>query len=136
VENRLTVGGVASASGVTPDAVRYYERLRLLTRATRTTSGYRVFDAGAIDRVRTIRRAQALGLSLAEIGALFPIGRLGRAQCRSVRVLLSDKIAATDEHIDRLRKFGRELRTYLSACDRALASGRETTCPVFSSQPE
>jgi DNA-binding transcriptional MerR regulator len=132
VEQRLTVGAVASASGVTPDAIRYYERLRLLSRATRTSSGYRVFETGTIGRVKTIRRAQSLGLSLAEIGALFPIGRLGRAQCRGVRSLLADKIAATDEQIERLRKFGRELGSYLTACDRALASGRETTCPVFS----
>jgi DNA-binding transcriptional MerR regulator len=37
VKDGLTVGGVASAAGVTPDSVRYYERLRLLSKAPRTS---------------------------------------------------------------------------------------------------
>jgi DNA-binding transcriptional MerR regulator len=132
VKNELTVGGVASAAGVTPDAVRYYERLKLLSTAPRATSGYRVFDIGVVGRVRAIRRAQAIGMSLAEIGALFPQGRLGRAECQRVRILLAEKIAATDARIADLRHFRRELRSNLGACDRAIAGRRDAPCPVFA----
>lgn len=131
MKDELTVGGVASAAGVSPDAVRYYERLKLLSRAPRATSGYRVFDIGVVDRVRAIRRAQALGMSLAEIAALFPQGRLGRAECRRVRSLLAEKIAETTLRIADLRKFRRELRSHIDACDRAIAGTGDAPCPVF-----
>lgn len=127
----LTVGGVASAAGVSTDAVRYYERLKLLSKAPRDASGYRVFDVGVVDRVRAIRRAQALGMSLAEIGDLYPQGRLGRAECRRVRGLLADKIAVTDARIADLRRFKLELRSHLDACDRAIAARKDVPCPVF-----
>lgn len=132
MKGELTVGGVASAAGVSADAIRYYERLRLLARAPRATSGYRIFDVGVVDRVRAIRRAQALGMSLAEIGDLFPQGRLGRAECRRVRGLLADKIAVTDARIADLRRFRRELRSHLDACDRAIAGRCDVPCPVFA----
>ena len=132
MNNGLTVGGVAAAAGVTPDAVRYYEKLSLLRRASRTKSGYRVFESVAVYRVRAIRRAQALGMSLAEIGALFPQGRLGRAECQRVRGLLAEKIAETDARITDLRRFGRVLRSHLGACDRAISGRRDAPCPVFA----
>lgn len=129
---QLTVGGLASAAGVSPDTIRYYERLKLLARAPRTTSGYRTFSTGVVDRVRAIRRAQALGMSLAEISDLFPQGRLGRAECRRVRSMLADKIAETDARIADLRHFRQELRSHLDACDRAIAGRGDIPCPVFA----
>ena len=132
VKNGLTVGAVALEANVTPDAVRYYERLKLLPTTTRTPAGYRLFDRAAVDRVRAIRQAQALGMSLAEIRELFPQGQLGKAECRRVRGLLSEKIAETDEHIARLRRFHRDLRRYLATCDKAIRSGKDVTCPIFA----
>lgn len=131
VKDALTVGGVATAAGVSADAVRYYEKLRLLARATRAPSGYRVFDIGVVDRIRAIRRAQALGMSLAEIGDLFPQDRLGRAECRRVRGMLAEKIALTDARIADLRSFRLELRSSLNACDRAIAGRGDAPCPLF-----
>jgi DNA-binding transcriptional MerR regulator len=132
VKDGLTVGSVASAAGVTPDAVRYYERLRLLSKAPRTSSGYRIFETADIDRVRAIRRAQALGMTLVEIGSLFPQGGLGRAECRRVRSLLAEKIADADARIAELREFRRGLQSYLAACDRAILGRGDVPCPVFA----
>jgi DNA-binding transcriptional MerR regulator len=131
MKNGLTVGSVALAAGVTPDAVRYYERLKLISTASRTSSNYRLFDGADIDRVRAIRRAQSLGMSLDEIGALFPRGQMGRAECRRVRGLLAEKISETEARIVDLRRFRRELRSHLPACDRAISGRSDMPCPVF-----
>jgi hypothetical protein len=71
-------------------------------------------------------------MSLAEIGALFPQGRLGRAECKRVRGLLAGKISETDARIADLRKFRRELRSHLGACNRAIARRGDVPCPVFA----
>jgi DNA-binding transcriptional MerR regulator len=41
------IGDLAHATGLTPDAIRYYERQKLLPKAHRTTGGFRTYDASA-----------------------------------------------------------------------------------------
>jgi MerR family transcriptional regulator, redox-sensitive transcriptional activator SoxR len=62
----LTVGQVASRSGVAPSAVRYYEREGLI-RAERNAGGHRRFDPDVLRRLAFIRAARHVGLGLEEI---------------------------------------------------------------------
>ncbi|MDQ1657287.1 MAG: hypothetical protein QOD41_2370, partial [Cryptosporangiaceae bacterium] len=48
----LRVSELASAVGVAPDTIRYYERAGLLPAPDRTPSGYRAYGSGAVDRLR------------------------------------------------------------------------------------
>lgn len=66
----ITIGAAAKAAGVAIDTVRYYEREGLLASAARTASGYRVFAANDVERLRFIRKAKALGFTLADIADL------------------------------------------------------------------
>jgi hypothetical protein len=59
----LRIGAPADASGLTRDALRYYERQGLLPRSHRTSGGFREYDGSAVDRVRFIKQAQAHGLT-------------------------------------------------------------------------
>jgi MerR family transcriptional regulator, copper efflux regulator len=63
---------VASA-GVSVDTVRYYERSGLLAPAMHSRSGYRLYTHDQLRTLRFIRRAQALGFSLAEIAELLEL---------------------------------------------------------------
>ena len=63
----LRIGAVAAAAGLTPDAVRYYERVGLLPKAPRTGGRLRVYPRETIARLRFIRQAKGLGLELREI---------------------------------------------------------------------
>jgi len=64
----LTVGEIARRSGYAESAVRYYERLGLLT-ATRTAGGQRRFERSTLRRLAFIRAARNVGLSLDEVAA-------------------------------------------------------------------
>ena len=50
----LRIGALAKASGVSPDTLRYYEKLGLLPRSHRSTGGFREFGASAIDRIQFV----------------------------------------------------------------------------------
>jgi DNA-binding transcriptional MerR regulator len=63
----MRIGEVAAQAGVTTKAIRYYERIGLLAPPARTEAGYRRYDAGTLTRLRFVRAAQAVGLSLGEI---------------------------------------------------------------------
>jgi DNA-binding transcriptional MerR regulator len=60
---------LASASGVSPRALRYYEERGLLT-SGRLDNGYRDYDDAAVARVRNIRALLDAGLSAENIGEL------------------------------------------------------------------
>jgi MerR family mercuric resistance operon transcriptional regulator len=61
------IGEVAIRAGVSVDAVRYYERLKLLPRARRMSGGFRVFGVESVQRVQFIKQAHELGLTVDEI---------------------------------------------------------------------
>jgi DNA-binding transcriptional MerR regulator len=48
----LRVAELATAAGVRPDTIRYYERAGLPPASQRTAAGYRSYDAGALDRLK------------------------------------------------------------------------------------
>jgi len=66
----LTVGQLAKRLRLRPSALRYYEELGLLPPTAHSEGGYRLYDAAAEERLRFILRAQRLGFSLADVGAL------------------------------------------------------------------
>lgn len=65
--DEITIGELASRSGVAASALRFYEE-RGLVHSLRTGAGHRRFPRAAIRRVAFIVFAQKIGLSLEEIG--------------------------------------------------------------------
>ena len=55
------IGEAARRATVTVDAIRFYERRRLLPKAPRTPGRYRLYTIADVARPRFIRRVQALG---------------------------------------------------------------------------
>lgn len=114
----LRIGEVAERAGVSIDAVRYYERRRLLPAAPRTEGGFRLFTAETVERVRFIKQAQELGFSLDEIGELLTTG--GAEECRRVRDHLKVKLTELDGRIRLMQDFRKTLARHLAACEREL----------------
>ncbi|GAA3955647.1 MerR family transcriptional regulator [Actinomadura viridis] len=66
----LTIGELASYSGVTVRAVRHYHAKGLLPEPERDRSGYRRYDAGAVIELIKIRTLAQAGVPLARVGEL------------------------------------------------------------------
>ena len=125
----LTIGDLAERSQVSRDTLRFYERRRLLSAPRRTASGYRLYREDDANRVRFIRRAQTMGLTLEDIQELLRAQTLETAdQCRRVASRLRARIEAVDEKIAELRAFRAELARGLRDCERAGAT--PSCCPV------
>jgi len=128
-QSELRIGEVASRAGVSIDTVRYYEKRRLLPRAARTEGGFRLFALETVERVRFIKQAQDIGLSLEEIGQLLATG--GADECQRMSDLLRAKLGEIDERMELMRKFRQTLARHLSACEKELqAHGEAASCPV------
>ena len=130
-QTEFRIGEVAMRAGVSVDALRYYERVKLLPHAKRSSGGFRLFGFDAIERVRFIKQAQELGLTLDEIKGLLATG--GAEECRRVRDLLSKKIGELDGKMTAMKDFRRTLARHLSACERELEThGESACCPVVA----
>ncbi|GAB2576502.1 hypothetical protein Aab01nite_12950 [Paractinoplanes abujensis] len=64
------VSEVATAAGVAPSAVRFYEQHGIIT-AIRTAGDQRRFDESAACRIRVAKVAQRVGLTVREIAEIF-----------------------------------------------------------------
>lgn len=130
-QSEFRIGEVAARADVSVDTVRYYERLKLLPRARRSSGGFRLFDETVIDRVFFIKQAQELGFTLEEIKGLLATG--GAEECSKVHDLLTEKLQELDTRLQAMKKFRRVLARHLGKCERELREhGRDACCPVVS----
>lgn len=133
------IGELAALSGVTPDTLRYYERLGLLPRAQRTSGGFRVYTTKTLERLRFIKQAQSLGLTLQDVRDLlsYQSSARGSKRCQQVRDMLRSKLGEIEARLAELREFQNVLSGYLEECEQTLQAasrgkGRdEPACPVI-----
>ena len=116
----MTIGKVAALAGVSADAIRYYERLGLLPKPTRTRAGYRVYPPEIVKRLNLVRNAQRFGFSLREIAGFLRVRDTGGAPCRTVRAAAEQLLEAIDRQIADLGARREEMRKTLRGWDRRL----------------
>jgi len=118
--NRLTVGRVAEAAGVSPATIRHYERVGVLPKAVRTPAGYRVYPANAVHRVLLVRGALQFGFSLRQLAAFLRVRDSGGSPCRQVRAAGQQILEAADQQLQELRKARRMIAQTLRHWDVSL----------------
>ena len=118
----LRSGELAARAGVSKDTLRFYERRRLLPRPRRASNGYRRYPASALDRVRMIRSALAIGFTVEELSSILAVREAGGAPCRKVRNLAGEKLERLGEEIAALTRFHADLERVLADWDRRLES--------------
>jgi MerR family transcriptional regulator, copper efflux regulator len=106
----VRIGQLAARSGYSVRTIRFYEQSGLLPAPSRTPAGYRSYDQDAVTRLRFVRSAQALGLSLAEIAEVLRIRDHQGPPCSYVAELLDTHITALDARIKELTALRDELR--------------------------
>ncbi len=131
-EGTLTIGEVAAQAGVNVETLRYYERRGLLKEPARVASGRRRYPLEVVDFIRSVKQAQSLGFTLAEIEEFISVG--AHRPARSGEALAAGaarKLAEIDEKIAALH----EMRTGIEAiiehgCDSLTNCRCGAGCPV------
>lgn len=106
----MIIGEVARRAGVTPQTVRYYESLGLLSPVVRSASGYRSYSPRTLEELGFIRKAQSLGFSLDDVKQILEVARAGRATCTRVFAIAEGHLADLDERITQLLELRDDLR--------------------------
>jgi len=106
----LRSGRVAELAGVSPDTIRHYEKVGILPRSPRTSSGYRIYGAGVVDRVRLVQRALQLGFTLAELSEILRVRDAGGVPCHRVLRLTEEKLRHLEQQIAEMRRTQRYMK--------------------------
>lgn len=97
------------------EAVRFYERSGLLQKPVRSEGGFRLYPSETIQKIRFIKKAQGLGLTLKEIKGITQCSEEGlKPCCDLVRTLFTKKITEFESKMKELQKMKKDLEMLLS----------------------
>ena len=126
VEKGIRISELAKEAGVHVETIRYYQGIGLLPRPRRGRGTIRRYGADELKRVRFIKRAQALGFSLAEIALL--LGLSVGDHCAETKALAEMKLAMVEEKISDLAAIRNVLAGLVGECARG---SRKSGCPII-----
>jgi MerR family transcriptional regulator, mercuric resistance operon regulatory protein len=123
----IAIGALSKRTATNIETVRYYERVGLLPTPARSSGGYRLYGTDHLKRLSFIRRARALGFSLAEVRKLLRLADQRRRPCSEVRVVAAAHLEDVKAKIADLRRMERVLEETVARC----AAGGGSHCAVI-----
>lgn len=110
------IGELAEKCNVNKETIRYYERLGLIPKPSRTESGYRIYTKQTVDRLNFIKRIQELGFTLNEIDKLLGVVDRDEAKCRDMYDFTVYKIEDIQQKIQDLKRIEQMLIDLKERC--------------------
>ncbi len=121
-----TIGEVARLLEMSVDTLRYYEKIGLLPKVSRTESGIRHYRDKDLSRLKFIKRAQQMNFTLAEIGDLLKMREDPQHARAEVRQLTANKLKEVEVRLTELDSLRRELTLLVNLC-----TASEEGCPII-----
>ena len=126
----MRIGELAGELGLNPRTIRYYEGIGLLPQPDRTGGNYRAYGREDLERLRFIKAAQRLGLTLDEIREVLAFAERGEPPCGFVRERLRREVAAIDARIAELQALRGELAELEAKAGRLPPPAEGEYCPL------
>jgi len=121
-----TIARLAEAADVHIETVRYYQRRGLLAEPARELGSIRRYAEADAERLRFIKRAQAVGFTLDEVASLLALR--SSVCCSATRSLAAAKLDLIDQRLVELTQLRAELSHWIADCD---SNSTEVQCPVI-----
>lgn len=129
----LSIGELAERSGVASQAIRYYEKEKLMPTPQRTDANYRRYPMDAVDRLQFIVHAKQWGFSLDEIRELLILQDANGDRAQAKRIA-GEKLHKIREQIRHLSRIEAVLSKTLDEC--AGEGPMQEGCPIVEAIAE
>jgi MerR family mercuric resistance operon transcriptional regulator len=133
MHKQLTIGQLARVAGVPISTLRYYERAGLLRPIGRSKGNYRLYEEEALERLKIIRAAHAMGFALSDVAALLNHLHSTSASCRKVQALIADRLLEVESRMADLQHIQAVLK---ATFDRCRQTERQGHCGIIETITE
>ena len=114
-DSTMFIGKLASTTGLSVQAIRYYESEGLLE-APRSETRYRLYNQDHVRRLQFIQRAQALGFTIREVARILKILDAEPTSCESISQMAREKLLELESRIEGLRRLQDSLKELTARC--------------------
>ena len=128
----MNIGEAASASGISAKMIRYYESVDLISAASRTETGYRVYTLDDVHTLRFIRRARDLGFSVEQIRELLALWRDRSRASSDVKRIALRHVESLEAKARSLHEMARTLQHLANTCH----GDDRPHCPIIETLAE
>ena len=137
----MTIAEVAQKYGLTPDTLRYYERVGLLPTVRRSAGGIRNYSENDCRWVEYIRCMRSAGVSIETLAEYVKLFQQGAATTTARKQLLIEQrrqiVSRIDELNSALNRLDWKLDSYeerMLKCEENLVNFSESSKPVESTK--
>ncbi|MFI6782087.1 MerR family transcriptional regulator [Micromonospora sp. NPDC050276] len=125
-EPTLTITQVAERTGLSPDALRYYERAGLIERVGRTTGNQRRYAAANLAWLEFLLRLRETGMSISNMQHYAQLRAVGDATVADRLAMLREHRRDLTERIHSLRRNATALDNKINRYEELLDQQSET----------
>lgn len=123
----MRIGELAAVCDCPIETIRYYEKIDLLPKPSRTANGYRSYEDHHRKWLQFILHSRGLGFTQDEVRRLVDIAHKKVPACAEVHMLLSDHVSQVDRKLRALKQLKKALVRLEAKCE----DGTLNECPVI-----
>jgi MerR family mercuric resistance operon transcriptional regulator len=123
----MRIGELATICDCPIETIRYYEKINLLPKPSRTANGYRSYEDRHRKWLQFILHSRELGFTQNEVRRLVDIAHKKAPSCAEVHKLLSGHLSQVDRKLHALKQLKKALVHLEAKCE----DGTLNECPVI-----
>lgn len=116
MEKTMRIGELGQAVGVDIETIRYYEKIGLLSSATRSQNSYRIYTQDHLKQLSFIRHCRALDISLADIKSLLDFVSNPNQQCDGIDQLIDEQLTRVRARLYAMQVLEQQLSVLRTRC--------------------
>lgn len=122
----LSIGELATATGIKVVTIRYYEQKGILAAPARNAGNYRIYSQEHARALHFIRRSRDLGFALEEIRQMLRLSSENAPSCAEICAIAAHHLEDIENKVKDLKRLAAELRRINSSCsgDRPMVKCR------------
>lgn len=123
----MNISAASRAAGLPVKTVRYYADIGLVSAPSRTDSGYRTYDDGAVHKLAFVRRGREFGFSIRECRELLNLYEDTHRSSADVKRIATKRLAEIATKQRELQSLHDELAHLIEAC----RGDNRPDCPII-----
>lgn len=127
----IRIGQLAARTGCSVPTIRYYEQIRLIPRALRSSAKQRIYGAATVVVLQFVRRCRELGFGIDEVRTLLSLSNSKERDCTEVRDIASEHLDTVRDKIKELKKLELNLARFIARCNSTCAGSPAPECSIF-----